>query len=196
MQLSNNHAAGILTNTQPRQHERPREWRAVPPPALLSEEMQTAWSDYLATLQHQSATERERAALFSSDADDTALRLDQEAAATVKPGEPVTTANLDQLTQDRRRIIVAMGGAGIACDNALMRAAQVRNDGPTALNPAAAETADKARAAALALLDKLMPHLETIAQHAAAVRWAAGEPFAPSRDLIQTAESIRGDLIL
>lgn len=195
MQLSNNRAAGILTNAQPRQHERPREWRSIPPSAMLSEEMQAAWSGYLAAIQHQNATERRRAELFTDAADNDALRLDQEAAATLAPGEPVETPHLDQLDQERRRIIVAMGGAGIACDNALMRAAQVRNNGP-ALNPAAAETAEKARAAAVALLDELGPHLETVAQHAAAVRWAAGGPFAPSRDLIQTAESIRGDLIL
>lgn len=190
---SHNAAAGIYTAVQPRTHERPRDWQTIPPRGFLAAELVAAHAAYMAAVQHQSRLDHERAALFADDADTRALQADTQAAALVAPGEEVTTAALDKLAADRRRVLVAQGGAALACDNALRYANEIRHGGH-ALDPAATAAADKARAAAVALLDKLAPLLDTLADHAAAVRWTHGERYSPSRDLHQLAAAIREEL--
>lgn len=192
-QLSNNHAAGIYSVTGPAYHDPSPDWRSTPPTALLSEEMQAAVTAYRAALQRQGALSNERAELFSDQTTNAAFRADQEAASNLDPGEEVTTPNLDRLERDRRRVIVEQGGAALACDRALAAANEARRGGD-AISPDATAAADKARRDALALLDKLDPLLDTIAQHAALVRWTEGNPYAPSRETAQLATAIREDI--
>lgn len=164
--------------------ELPQEWQHRPPSHLLCDALNDAWTSYAAQQQALARLGQERTALHSTEAEQDALQADERAAAALLPGEPVTTAALDRLAQDRRTNMVARGGAARATAQAVdtMDAIRFLPD-HAALNPAAGPAADKARARAMKLLEELPALLDQVVAWQAALAWTQGNPYRATNEL-------------
>lgn len=174
-------------------HETPEDWRAPKPPASLwSEAMNREWADYSAIRQRIGDLGHEKNRLYDLERDAEALEADERLAAALPLDADVPTANLDKLTTDRRRNLVAGGAAARAADAAIMRMREVRRT--DALDPAAGEATDKARTRAAKLAAELEPLLQEIVNWRAAVAWSQGQPYRPDHALVSLAQAIARDL--
>ena len=171
--------------------ELPQEWQQRPPSHLLCDGLNDAWGVYAAQQQALARLGQERTELHSTAAEQDALQADERAAAALLPGEPVTTAALDRLAQDRRTNLVARGGAARATAQAVDTMDAIRFlPEHAALNPLAGPAADKARGRALKLLEELPALLDQVVAWQAALAWTQGSAYRPTRDLRQLVDEI------